>query len=407
MKGMVQIKPLVDSNAVCLGNSEKISADAICWQGIHVGAGRNDAAGRPHIFADLPIGHSAHWSYEVDLQSKTMTGPSGVDWLSRPLLESLSDPSTDQVRVKREIIRREKDVIILNCLDMMYGHCLLKLLNASRHLEDNPERGLIVLVPGFLRWLVPDGVAEIWSVPLGLSAMKSFYPSIDRQIKAFSEDYDSIWLSEAFSHPLRFRIEDYTRIKPHDFRAEQNLVTFIWREDRLWLPHYPAKKLRKAGLESWSLGWQKRKVVKLFLKIRRLFPKTRFAVAGLGTTSDFPEWIKDYRTDCFDQDSEKLTAKLYADSRIVIGVHGSNMLLPSALAGMTLDLVPDDKWNNHPQDTLLKKQDARVGAFLHRFIPALASLDSTVAIICSMIQNHDRMPRYLHEDVSAQVLHHS
>jgi hypothetical protein len=302
------------------------------------------------------------------------------------------------VPVKREIFRVEKDVIILNCLDMMYGHCLLKLLNASRHLEDNPERGLIVLIPEFLRWLVPDVVAEIWTVPLGLNAMKNFYPSVDRQLKAFCEDYDSIWLSEAFSHPSRFLIEDYTRIKPHDFSVAQDLVTFIWREDRLWLPHYPAKKLRKARLRSLATAWQRSKVVTLFKSVKRARPDTRFAVAGLGKSMRFPEWVKDYRVSLFDDASEITSAKLYADSRIVIGVHGSNMLVPSALGGMTLDLVPDDKWMNHPQDTILVSDDARVGAFLHRFVPARTPVHVVARVACSMLANYQRVPLYFSED---------
>ncbi len=400
MSGMVQLKPLVESNVVCLGDGRRIPADALCWQGIHVGAVCKDCENRLKIFRDLPVGHSAHWAYEADLQSKQMTGPDGVKWLSQPLFESLLNPSPDEIPVKREIIRSTRDVIILNCLDMMYGHCLLKLLNASRHLEDNPERGLVVLIPSFLRWLVPDGVAEIWSIPLGLKAMKNFYPAIDRQIDTFCEDYDSIWLSEAFSHPSRFQISDYTRISPHNFKQERDLITFIWREDRLWLPPYPAKKLRKAGLQSWAFAWQRRKVVKLFRKIRQHFPKTRFAVAGLGTACHFPEWIEDHRTDRFDEALEKRTAQLYADSRIVIGVHGSNMLLPSALAGMTLDLIPDDKWNNHPQDTLPRSHDARVGAFLYRFIPSSCSLNSTVSVVVSILFNYRRLPSYFCEDIN-------
>jgi hypothetical protein len=182
MKGMVQIKPLVDSSVVCIGNRQKIRADAICWLGIHVG--------------------------------------------------------------------------------------------------------------------------------------------VDRQLKAFCEDYDSIRLSEAFSHSSRFQIEDYTRIQSHDFSAKQDLVTFIWREDRPWLPHYPANTLRKAGLHSLALAWQQRKVVKLFKSMKRARPDTRFAVKGLGKSGRFPDWIKDHRATHFDESSEISTAQLYADSRIVIGVHG-------------------------------------------------------------------------------------
>jgi hypothetical protein len=395
---MIRIKPEIDGRFLESSNSESYPAGEILWQGIHVGVITPDNNAQPKLFRDLPIGHSAHWIYEVDLQSKQMRGPAGAEWLSRPLFESLLIPSLQKIPIRREVLRREKNVIILNCLDMMYGHCLLKLLNASRHLDDNPERGLIVLVPDFLRWLVPDGVVEIWSVPLGLSAMKCFYPSMDHQIKDFCKDFDSIWLSEAFSHPSRFRIEDYTRIQPHDFSAKQDLVTFIWREDRLWLPHYPAKKLRKAGLNSLAMAWQQRKVVALFKSIKRAHPDTRFAVVGLGKSGRFPDWVEDHRVTRFDDTSEKSAAQLYADSRIVIGVHGSNMLIPSALGGMTLDLVPDNKWMNHPQDTILVSDDARVAAFLNRFIPARTPVNVVAMVVWSMLANYQRIPLYLRED---------
>lgn len=395
---MVQIKPRKGEGFLCLGNNEIISAHDLLWQGIHIGAIGLGPDGELRRFRDLPVGHSAHWPYEVGMDAKELKGPAGVEWLSQPLFESILSPDKSEIHVHREILNPSKHVIILNCLDMMYGHCLLKLLNSTRHLEDNPDRGLIVLIPSFLRWLVPDGVAEIWSVPLGLAQMKSFYPSIDRQIKAFCENYESIWLSEAFSHPSRFRIEDFTRIKPHDFSLEQDLVTFIWREDRLWLPHYFAKKLRKLGLQSFALALQRRKVTKVFERLKSAFPETRFAVAGLGMEGRFPKWIEDHRVSRFDEESEKTTAQLYANSRIVAGIHGSNMLLPSSLAGMTLDLVPLDKWNNHPQDAIPAVKDARTGAFLHRFIPAEINTAICANIICSMLRNFRRLPIYLSED---------
>lgn len=394
---MIQIKPLLDGQAVDLNNGKKFPTDSILWQGIHVCSALNEGENLRWV-SDLPIGHSAHWAYRIDLMDKKMEGPPGVEWLSRPFLESLLNPNPKDITINRYVFRDSDHVIILNCLDMMYGHSLLKLLNTSRHLEDHPDRGLIVLIPEFLRWLVPDGVAEIWSIPLTLSNMKEFYPSLDRQIQTFSNDYTSIWLSEAFSHPSRFQIQDYTRLPPHNFDQPENLVTFIWREDRLWLPHYPAKKLRKLGLGFLGLNLQSRKVIRLFEKIRYQYPETSFAVAGLGDSTVFPAWIEDHRTNRFNESSERSTARLYADSRVVIGVHGSNMLLPSALGGMMVDLVPDDKWGNHPQDTILQTKDARVGAFLYRYISSLSSINTIADIISSMLRNYRRIPGYLNED---------
>lgn len=401
MSGMVRIKPLDGGHAVRIGDGAKYRADEILWQGIHVGAVVHDDAGKPLLFHDLPVGHSAHWGYEVDLARGTVAGPEGIDWLSRPLLDSLQAPSPKDVPLRREILHPHKDVIILNCLDMMYGHCLLKLLNASRHMADNPERGLIVLIPDFLRWLVPDGTAEIWSVPLRLREMKEFHPSLDRQIRAFCAGFDTILLSEAFSHPSRFHIADYTRTAPHDFQQEENLVTFIWREDRLWLPHYAAKKLRKAGLHGVALAWQRRKVTSLFRAIRRHHPGTHFAVTGLGCSGHFPAWIKDLRTDRFDETSERVTAAQCASSRIVIGVHGSNMLLPSGLAGMTIDLMPADKWQCLPEDILFHECNPRMAAFRYRFIPIESRPKVAAQVAAAMLQQFRSIPPFLTED-SAQ-----
>jgi hypothetical protein len=395
---MIQIKPLEENNAIDLRTGKKHRADSLLWQGIHVCSVVNEGPS-PRYVTDLPIGHSAHWAYQIDLLDQKISGPSGIEWLSRPFLESLLSPNTREVTITRQVFKKSQHVIILNCLDMMYGHSLLKLLNASRHIEDHPDRGLIILIPEFLRWLVPDGVAEIWSVPLSLSAMKNFYPALDHQIQDFCTGFESIWLSEAFSHPSRFRIQDYTGIHPHSFDRSENLVTFIWREDRLWLPHYHAKKLRKLGFQQVALAWQRRKIITLFKSIRSHYPETRFAVTGLGKSKSFPSWIHDLRVQRFDEDSEKEVALLCADSRIVIGIHGSNMLLPSGLAGMTIDLMPDDKWQCLPEDILFQEADPRLATFRYRFIPATTSPKSVASVVSSMLMQFVIIPSFLNEEM--------
>jgi hypothetical protein len=149
------------------------------------------------------------------------------------------------------------------------------------------------------------------------------------------------------------------------------------------------------------LAWQKRKVVNLFRQIRRQFPKTLFAVSGLGISNRFPAWIKDCRTNRFNETAENLTAQLYADSRIVIGVHGSNMLLPSGLAGMTIDLMPPDKWQCLPEDILFSETDPRMATFRHRFIPATSSRQNVAQVAISMLQQFRPLSRFLREDLLA------
>ncbi|HVF57329.1 MAG TPA: hypothetical protein VM934_14335, partial [Pyrinomonadaceae bacterium] len=65
----------------------------------------------------------------------------------------------------------------------------------------------------------------------------------------------------------------------------------------------------------------------------------------------------------------------------VVGVHGSNMLLPSAHAGGVVELMGPERWGNFTQDILFRDAgDCRETLFRYRFLdertppPALARL---------------------------------
>ena len=66
-------------------------------------------------------------------------------------------------------------------------------------------------------------------------------------------------------------------------------------------------------------------------------------------------------------------------SHIVIGVHGSNMLLPSAHAGAVIELLPEDRSANLAQDIIpAGDQTMRETMFRYRFMP-LSSQPGQVA----------------------------
>ena len=88
----------------------------------------------------------------------------------------------------------------------------------------------------------------------------------------------------------------------------------------------------------------------------------------LETKTKFPTWIEDCRVKNFDAETEQKTCQIYADSRLVIGVHGSNMLLPSAHAGMTIDILPEDRLGNFAQDILYQETDPRFASFRYRYL---------------------------------------
>jgi hypothetical protein len=395
---VLQIKPLVDGQVVCEPGGRTIPADYILWQGIHVCAvTRRD--GRDHLARDLPAGFSAEWPFTVNLAERTVDGTAEeTAWLWRPFLESLLAPKTGPVRFTREIFSEHKEVIIVNCFDFMYGHCLHKLLYAARHLQDNPDLGLIVLIPSLLRWLVPDGVAEIWTADLGLKQMLDYHPDLYERITAECARFQKIFLSKTNSFPNRFHLQDFTRTAVHDFTGEPPHLTFIWREDRPWLPEFWWRRLRKLRSRGILLAFQNRRIRRFFQEVRRAAPGVKCCVAGLGRNTSFPDWIEDLRVEKYSTETERATAQRYAQSRVVVGIHGSNMLLPSGLAGMTIELVPPGKWDCLPLDLLINEKDARLALFRYRFVPTNTSPATLAQIAVPMLNRFHDMAKVFAEE---------
>ncbi len=384
---MIEIKPNLQHRSHCPYSGKVLKPVKVLWQGTHVCV-LSESPDGGEIIEELRIGHAAKTPYQIDLAKKaTFSGDKyAEELLAKPLLNSLQNPQPEQLEISQEIFKSYDRVIILNCVDYLYGHSLLKLLNAQRHLESNPDLGLIVIVQKFMRWMVPEGVAEVWTVPISLKNGQDYYPSFAEFVEKQSQRFEEIYVSEAYSHPSRFDITKFTKIPRHSFDdREQVKITFVWREDRLLVNNFLFRVLRKLKLLEIALGIQNWKVQQLFEKIRSKLPEAKFAVAGLGTTTQFPKWIEDCRVERFNEKTEKETCQIYSESRLVIGLHGSNMLLPSGLAGMTLDLI-ESRWGNFAQDVLYQETNPRLASFRYRYLPSQLSADILANIAAQMIE---------------------
>jgi len=384
---MIKIKPNIEHRSYCPYSGNVLKPVKVLWQGTHVCVVSESPDGG-EVIEELRIGHAAKTPYQIDLAKKAIFSGDkyAEELLAKPLLNSLQNPQTEQLEIYQEIFKSYQRVIILNCVDYLYGHSLLKLLNAQRHLESNPDLGLIVIVQKFLRWMVPDGVAEVWTVPISLKNGQDYYPSFAEFVEKQSQRFEEIYLSEAYSHPSRFDITKFTRVPKHSFDDREKVqITFIWREDRLLVNSFLFRVLRKLKLLQVALRIQNWKVQQLFEKIRSRLPEAKFVVAGLGTKTKFPKWIEDCRVERFNETTEKETCQIYSESRLVIGLHGSNMLLPSGLAGMTLDLI-ETRWGNFAQDVLYQETNPRLASFRYRYLPSQVSPDILANIAAQMIE---------------------
>ncbi|MDI6616141.1 MAG: hypothetical protein QME27_05460, partial [Syntrophaceae bacterium] len=278
------------------------------------------------------------------------------------------------------------------------------LLNAQYYIDHTLGYDLIVLIPRFLRWMVPDGIAAVWTVDLPLKQGTVWNDRLAAEIRARLERYDQAWLSVAYSHPhpRYYDIERFTRVRPFPVgewcdRLTTPRVTFIWREDRFWgrggrlgrLWHLAGRIAARCGLRGFSplRREQTRRVVRLATRLRRTFPKLDFAVAGPGRPGGLPAWIGDLRTTAIDASVEKAWCERYAASHVVIGIHGSNMLLPSAHAGATLELMPPERWGNMVQDLLPPELDCREVMLRYRVIPDATGVVEVAGIVTSLLMD--------------------
>ena len=413
---MIRLHPLPDVIHHCPFDEERL--EAVDW---HIPGMRNLAdlrcptCGR-EFYGDLPAGQALYTPLLVEKKTGEVYDPHDVKWFADWLRRSYAERSGEPLGFETEEFRPLKAPLLLNCLDTLYGHSILKLLNAQYYIDHAPEYDLIVLIPRFLRWMVPDGIAAVWTVDLPLNRGTGWNDRLAAEIRERLERYDQAWLSVAYSHPhpRYYDVERFTRVCPFPVgewcdRLTTPRVTFIWREDRLWgqggllgrLRHLAGRISTRCGIRgiSPSRREQTRRVVRLATRLRRAFPKLDFAVAGPGRPGGLPAWIEDARTEAIDESVEKGWCERYAASHMAIGMHGSNMLLPSAHAGATLELMPPERWGNMIQDLLPPELDCREALFRYRIIPDTAGVEEVACIVTSLLM--DSWARELNMDAEA------
>lgn len=357
------------------------------------------------FYGDLPAGQALYTPILLDRKTGETFDKFNASWFAEWLRESYARRTNEPLRFEtRKLSKIEKKVVLLNCLDTLYGHSLLKLLNAQYYIN-RADVSLIVLAPPFLEWLIPDGAAEAWIVDLPLRRGTEWNEWLAREIDERLESFEEVFLSVGFSHPHPddFDIERFTRIKPFLLEnwAEsigKPCITFIWRDDRLWESAATAGeyqnrfgkiKRRFGGKRPERAEDQRQKVVRFAESLRAEIPSLDFAVAGLGEAGGLPDWISDLRLINLDVAAERAWCERYARSHIVVGVHGSNMLLPSAHAGAVIEIIGDDRWGNFLQDILFRPSDFREMFFRYRFVPYSTAPEELARLAVSILRYED------------------
>ncbi len=371
------------------------------------------ACGKP-FYVDMPSGHGLCHPAFLEKDSGRVHDPYSGRWFADWLRDSYARRHTSPARALRiERLKPVRRPLILDCLDACYGHCLSKLFNAQYHLEHHAGYDLIVFVPQYARWLVPDGVAEIWTVDTPLSRGTEWNDGLHEQIEARLSGMQEVWLSTALQVPASedFNIEHFSRVESFSFQGwstsvQTPVVTLIWRENLQRLLGNEAffgLKRVLAGRVAKRLGLhrgpridlQREAYISLANWLRRKIPSVDLAVAGLGCHGRFPHWIHDMRVQAPADVPEVDWCRRYAQSHVVVGVHGSNMILPATHAGCVVNLMPFQCWRNMTQDIFMGEADARRAMLRCRSFPITTEPHVVASVVASMIRDLGRTLLYV------------
>ena len=286
-KHLVPVKPALfaERNCPSCGATEPQAVDVV-FPGVHVlGEYRCTKCGY-QFYHDLPVGFAVDHDVAIGKNDGVLHARKDVEpWVTLPLMEGFRARSDAEVLVERKVLRPNKRVVILNTLDFLYGHVLLKLWNAQHYLDAHPDLGLVLILPRSYAWQVPRGTAEVWLVDQKLGKAHGWYNSIDRQVKGFLADYDEVYMAKGYAHPDKSKvdIERFTGVKPFDvdsFSTVPKHITFVLREDRLWfrtaLHKFKFRALNRIGLKgiarAFFLADQQRLAMRTLSRIRERFP---------------------------------------------------------------------------------------------------------------------------------------
>lgn len=334
----------------CAGSLRVVRLHVAGWRNLLQGSCPD--CGRSYL-QDLPSGHGLVYPATLDLDTGELHDPSGADWFSAPLRAYWERPDDAPAALEVERLRSvQGPALLLNCLDPVYGHALLKLMNAQGALKG--EAACVALVPAALTPLVPPGVAEVWSVGGPVRRLGSYGLELEARLREELDRLGACALHPAAPHPhpsLYDLDELVSAVEP--VRAGEPTVLLSLRDDRRW---------GRTRLE------QRARVGALARGLRAAFPGVALVAVGTGD-GPLPAAVRDERRAAPSRDDERRWIGLMKGADLAVGVHGSNLLLPSGLAAATIELTPRHRSEAIGQATLLREHDPLAALWTHRFVP--------------------------------------
>jgi hypothetical protein len=254
-------------------------------------------------------------------------------------MKSLGEAAAPVERISRR--KLGDDVVLLNCLDPIYGHCLHRLFSLDGYRERNFSGSVVAIMPRFLAWLASEDIDEIWVVDTPLRQCNRANARIAEMTAELASRVRRLRYADMlYNHDVD--VSRYTHVAPFAVAGHESVspprLTLNWREDRCWTV------LGRPAEPQAAIGQQHRLFCLLLEQLRERVPDLDAAVTGYGRSGSFPAWVTDMRLLEHDSHMEQRWSQRYAQTHLSFGVHGSNMILPSALSLGAMELVETRFW---------------------------------------------------------------
>jgi hypothetical protein len=139
-------------------------------------------------------------------------------------------------------------------------------------------------------------------------------------------------------------------------------------------------------LPEFLVRYQNLKFRRVAKKLKELIPDLRITVVGIGTTGQFPEYVVDLRQARMTPENERRWCLEFSRSDVVLGVHGSHLLLPSMLAGAVVELLPPSKLRNITQDLIVSDEpEPKLCLFRYRILATQTGTEMVARTIASVL----------------------
>ncbi len=401
---MIRLTPQVELEVSCPDCAKRMDLGDWSISGVHNTVTATCSPCGRSFEQELPVNCGLFYPGLLDARSgQRRDALPFSNWFLRGMTGAFAARRGEELPFEVEPLRplSRPKLAILSTLDHTYGHSLFELFNAQHYLGRD-DTDLVVLVQRPLRWLVPDGCAQIWTTDLPFSKASGWNTWLADRIRREVRGRDNVHLCRAFvqADSSDFDIAKFTRIEPFpldawDARLARPTVTFIWRTDRFWNRLVPrvvdnrfTRKLAARQLTALQLEVQRQWIIRLAARLKKAVPTLDFAVAGMDDRRfAFPSWIPDLRHPTHTDETARAMCQRYADSHVVIGCNGSSLLMPSALAGATINLVPGDQWAVSAGTFAFRITDVADTHFRHVMLPSESTVERVASVATSIMRD--------------------